>query len=75
MARQYAIHSLPTPFFINDNGNNQGVFFTTFVDETGGANMQFLIGGPGLEELFVTSGRVSAMGISYAFNPLSRRTV
>jgi hypothetical protein len=76
MATQYAIHSLPTPFFVNDNGGNQAEFFTTFINETGGsAQQQFLIGGPGLTELFVTNGAISALGISYTINPLSRRTV
>lgn len=34
MARQYAIFSLPTPFFVNETRANVEVLFTTFIDET-----------------------------------------
>lgn len=40
-----------------------------------GAGFQFLIGGPDITEQFVTGGQISAVGISYTINPLSRRTV
>lgn len=40
-----------------------------------GGVLQFLIGGPDLTEQFVTHGRISAGGVSYTINPLSRRTV
>ena len=36
---------------------------------------QYLIHGPDITEQFVTGGGISAMGVSYPFNPLSRRTV
>lgn len=40
-----------------------------------GAGFQFLIHGPDITEQFVTGGRISAGGLSYTINPLSRRTV
>lgn len=39
------------------------------------SGFQFLIHGPGITEQFVTGGRISAGGLSYTINPLSRRTV
>jgi hypothetical protein len=36
----------------------------------------FLVdGGPGLTELFITTGTLSGGGVSYALNSMSRRTV
>jgi len=39
------------------------------------APFQYLIHGPDVTEQFVTNGGISAMGVSYPFNPTSRRTV
>lgn len=44
-------------------------------DPTPVATDQYLIGGPDITEQFVTHGHISAGGISYTLNPLSRRTV
>jgi len=34
MARQYAIHALPTPIYVCDVGTRQHLAFTSFIDET-----------------------------------------
>jgi hypothetical protein len=60
---------------------NQIAFFSfQSQGQSGGTSVvsgpfQYLIHGPDITEQFVTNGGISAMGVSYPFNPMSRRTV
>lgn len=80
-------HSLSLPIatsvvsgaFFDDGTFDFSVFdfggLGTATPPIGSGEFQFLIAGPDITEQFVTHGGISAMGVSYLINPLSRRTV